>query len=91
MKQALGHPELTGGEATNIAAARRLAAQRLLDEIPAIERVRFAPTSYVLSHTPQELARQARLVEPLPSSGVVRVAVSPEAVPDHLKNRRSLP
>ena len=43
--EALAHPELTGGEATNLAAARRLAAQRLLDEIPAIERMRFAPTS----------------------------------------------
>jgi Na+:H+ antiporter len=83
--EALAHPELTGGEATNLAAARRLAAQRLLDEIPAIERLRFAPTSYVLSHSPEELARQARLVEPLPRSGTVRVAVSREAEPDRWK------
>ena len=83
--EALAHPELTGGEATNLAAARRLAAQRLLDEIPAIERMRFAPTSYVLSHTAEELARQARLVEPLPRSGTVRVAVSPEPDPDRWK------
>ncbi len=82
---ALDHPELTGSEATNLAAARRLAAQHLLDELPAIERLRFAPTSYVLSHTPEELARQSRLVEPLPRSGVVRVAVSPEPEPDHWK------
>ena len=83
--EALAHPELTGGEATNLAAARRLAAQRLLEEIPAIERMRFAPTSYVLSHSPEELARQARLVEPLPRSGTVRVAVSPEADPKRWK------
>jgi Kef-type K+ transport system membrane component KefB len=85
IQEALDHPELTGSEATNLAAARRLAAQRLLDETPAIERLRFAPTPYVLSHTPEELARQSRLVEPLPRSGVVRVAVSPEPEPDHWK------
>ncbi len=85
IQEALDHPELTGSEATNLAAARRLAAQHLLDEIPAIERLRFAPTSYVLSHTPEELARQSRLVEPLPRSGTVRVAVSPEPEPDHWK------
>jgi [protein-PII] uridylyltransferase len=85
IQEALEHPELTGSEATNLAAARRLAAQRLLDEAPAIERLRFAPTSYLLSHTPEELARQARLVEPLPRSGTVRVAVSPEPEPDHWK------
>jgi Kef-type K+ transport system membrane component KefB len=83
--EALAHPELTGGEASNLAAGRRLAAQRLLDDIPAIERLRFAPTSYVLSHTPEELARQSRLVEPLPRSGIVRVAVSREDAPDHWK------
>jgi Kef-type K+ transport system membrane component KefB/predicted amino acid-binding ACT domain protein len=83
--EALAHPELTGGEATNLAAARRLAAQRLLDEIPAIERMRFAPTSYVLSHSPEELARQARLVEPLPRTGIVRVAVSAEPEPGRWK------
>ena len=83
--EALAHPELTGGEAINLAAARRLAAQRLLDEIPAIERMRFAPTSYVLSHTPEELARQALLVEPLPRSGAVRVAVSAAEEPERWK------
>lgn len=85
IQEALEHPELTGSEANNLAAARRLAAQRLLDEAPAIERLHFAPSSYVLSHTAEELARQARLVEPLPRSGNVRVAVSPEPEPDHWK------
>ena len=83
--EVLAHPDLTGSEATNLAAARRLAAQRLLEEIPAIERMRFAPTSYVLSHSPEELARQANLVEPLPRSRTVRVAVSRDAEPDRWK------
>ena len=85
IQEALVHPELTGSEATNLAAARRLAAQRLLDEPAAIERLRFAPTSYVLSHRPQELARQAQLVEPLPRARVVRVAVSPAPEPERWK------
>lgn len=85
IQEALQHPELTSSEANNLAAARRLAAQRLLDETRAIERVHFAPSSYVLSHTAEELARQARLVEPLPRSGIVRVAVSSDPEPDHWK------
>ena len=46
-----------------------------------VERLRFAPVSYVLSHTPEELAGQARLIDPLPEPGCVRVAVSPHADP----------
>ena len=41
------------------------------------------PVSYLLTHEPDELARQARLVEPLPPQGTVRVAVSPDEHPDH--------
>jgi Kef-type K+ transport system membrane component KefB len=81
----LEHPEVSGGEATNLAASRRVAAERLLDEDAAIERLRFAPITYLLAHDPEELARQARLVEPLPRAGAVRVAVSPEPEPDHWK------
>ena len=42
-----------------------------------------APDGYLLAHEPDELARQARLVEPLPPRGTIRVAVSPEGTPDH--------
>ena len=45
--------------------------------------MRDAPISYLLTHEPDELARQARLVEPLPPQGTVRVAVSPDEHPDH--------
>jgi predicted amino acid-binding ACT domain protein len=85
IQQLLDHPELTSGEALNLAAARRLGAQRLVTEKAAIERLRFAPMSYVLSHSPEELARQSGLLEPLPRSGVVRVEVNPESEPDHWK------
>jgi len=82
---ALDHPELTGSDATNLAAARMLAAQRLADSPASIERLRHASRSYLLAHDPVELARQAQLVEPLPRSGVVRVAVTPDPEPDHWK------
>ncbi len=81
----LDHPELTGSDATNLASARRVAAQHLLTEPAAIDRLRFASTTYLLAHDPEELARQARLVEPLPREGIVRVAVSPEPDPDRWK------
>ena len=77
--------EFAGSEATNPADARRVAAQRLLFEKAAIERLRSAPTAYVLSNSSEELARQSTLIEPLPRPGSVRVAVTPLAEPDHWK------
>ena len=73
------HAELGGIEAITPAAARRLTAQRMATDEAAIERLRFAPISYVLSHTSEELASQARLIDPLPRTGRVRVAVTPES------------
>ena len=83
--EALEHPEVTGSEANNLAGARRLAAEHLLTDEAPIERLRFATNSFLLSHEPEELARQARLVEPLPRAGAVRVSVTPEPEPDHWK------
>ncbi len=82
VQEALGHPELVGSNATNLAAARLAAAQRLLDDEGPIERLRHTGATHLLSHDPDVLARQARLVEPLPRPGVVRVAVSPTGDPD---------
>ena len=41
-------------------------AQRMATDATVIERLRFAPISYVLSHTSEELADQAQLIDPLP-------------------------
>lgn len=81
----LDHPEIAGSEAPNLAEARRLAAQRLLTDAGPITRLATAPASYVLSHGPDELARQVCLIEPLPPSGTVRVAVTPTDEPGHWK------
>jgi hypothetical protein len=79
------HPDLAGTDATSVVAARRLTAQRMVTDGAVIERLQFAPISYVLSHTPEELASQARLIDPLPPRGCVRVAVNPEGEPNHWK------
>ena len=79
----LPHPDLLGDAATSLAARRRAAAQALATEPAAVSRLQVAPDGYVLAHEPEELARQARLIEPLPPRGTVRVAVGPEGTPDH--------
>ncbi len=79
----LHHPEVLGEGADALAARRRAEAEGMSEEPAAIERLRAAPVSYLLSHEPEELARQARLLEPLPGPGTVRVAVSPDPTPDH--------
>ena len=79
----LRHPDLLGERADSLAEARRAEAEALCVEPSAITRLRAAPETYLLTHEPDELARQARLVEPLPPPGTVRVAVSPHRTADH--------
>jgi predicted amino acid-binding ACT domain protein len=80
---ALSHPSLLDGVSTP-ADARRAAALARLDPGDDLARSRLeaAPPTFLLAHDPVELARQARLVEPLPRRGDVRVAVSPHPEPD---------
>ena len=80
---ALSHPALLDGVSTP-AEARRVAALAMLDPGDELARSRLeaAPPTFLLAHDPVELARQARLVEPLPRRGDVRVAVSPDPEPD---------
>ena len=78
---ALDHPEFSGTGAGNLAGARLRAAQRIAADPAIVERLRHASISYLLSHDPAELARQAQLVEPLPRAGTVRVAVTPDPEP----------
>lgn len=81
----LEHPEFTGSDAADLATDRRLKAGKVFDDPAVDERLRFAPTAYLLSHEPDELARQARLIEPLPRPGTARVSVVPEPEPDRWK------
>ncbi|HEY4332607.1 MAG TPA: cation:proton antiporter, partial [Ilumatobacteraceae bacterium] len=78
----LDHPDISGPGAANLAEARLAAAQRLAVSTEVSERLRHSPITYLLSSDPEELARQARLLEPLPKAGIVRVAVTPDPTPE---------
>ena len=83
--EALDHPEISGLGAGNLAGSRLQAAQRLAASPAIVDRLRHASASYLLSHDPVELARQAQLVEPLPRAGTIRVSVTPDPEPDMWK------
>jgi len=72
---ALDHPDLSSERAASLGGARRAAARAILDDPAQLARVDSAPSSYVLSHSPEELARHARLLEPPTRPGEVRVDV----------------
>ena len=78
VEAALAHPELTSRSATNTIEQRRNAAARLTDDPDVKARLAIAPRAYVLSQTPEALARQAALCEPRVSGSDVRVAVAPD-------------
>jgi len=63
-------------DAPNRCDERRVAACNLANDAAVSERIAHAPRSYVLAHEPEELVRQARLAEPAPQPGRVRVAVT---------------
>ena len=73
---ALSHPELLDGSATLVGTRRRAAIAALG---PASEHARLrlekASPSFLVSHEPAELARQATLLGTLPRRGVVRIVV----------------
>lgn len=73
---ALSHPELLDGTATLVGTRRRaaLAALGPLSD-PARDRLAKASPSFLVSHDPSELARQAALLGVLPKRGVVRVVI----------------
>ncbi|HAP77873.1 MAG TPA: hypothetical protein DCR14_17545, partial [Acidimicrobiaceae bacterium] len=80
--EALEQPELTGSEATTLADARRQAALALVTDLPQRTRLEQASNAYLLSHSADDLARHAQLVEPTPGAREVRVAVTPLPDPE---------
>ena len=75
---ALEQPDLTGLDARNLVERRRAEAVRLAGGDRAVaERIAHAPRTYLLAQDAADVARQAALLEPLPSSGRARAAVSP--------------
>jgi Na+:H+ antiporter len=73
---ALAHPELGTGSGTLVDTRRRAAIGTLGPHAAvARDRLENASPTFLVSHDPTELARQASLVGVLPRRGVVRVVV----------------
>jgi len=74
----LERPSITGLEARNVVERRRAEAIRLSNgDVAVAERIAHAPRAYLLNQDAADIARQARLLEPLPGRGRARVAVEP--------------
>lgn len=67
-----------GDEHRDQLARRQLAAARLVAATPgAAARISAAPAGYMLAHDSIDIARHAALLSPLPTTGEVRVLVTP--------------
>jgi [protein-PII] uridylyltransferase len=73
----LNRPDLTGRRAGSALEARRADALQLTTSPEAAARVRNAPRAYLLSQTPETVARHASLLDPTPRRGTLRVSLSP--------------
>lgn len=67
-----------GPEAAALVEQRRQDALALAGDCSSVaERITVAPPGYLLTQEPANIARQCRLVEPQPTAGAMRVAVTP--------------
>ncbi len=74
----LEQPDVTGLEARNLVERRRAEALRLVGDDKYVgDRIKHAPREYLLAQEGADIARQAALVEPLPSRSEARVSVLP--------------
>jgi Kef-type K+ transport system membrane component KefB/predicted amino acid-binding ACT domain protein len=77
VQRALANAELTGLDARNLVGRRRAEAARLVGGVPhVVERIERAPRAYVLRADSNAIARQAQLLDPVPSSAAARVVVT---------------
>jgi len=72
----LEQPEITALETRNLVERRRAEALRLANGGARVaERIQHAPRGYLLTQDAPDIARQASLLEPLPTRGEARVSV----------------
>lgn len=77
IQEALAHTELTGLDARNLVGRRKAEAMRLVPQSSdLIARIERAPREYVLRQDSTAIARQVRLLEPLPAASEARVMIT---------------
>ena len=70
--------DMGGRESRNLLERRRAEAIRLAgDDRQVAQRIEHAPRAYLITQEAEDIARQARLVEPVPKRHEVRVSVKP--------------
>ena len=70
--------DMGGRESRNLLERRRAEAIRLAgDDLQVAQRIEHAPRAYLITQEAEDIARQARLVEPVPKRHEVRVSVKP--------------
>jgi Kef-type K+ transport system membrane component KefB/predicted amino acid-binding ACT domain protein len=77
VQEVLAHPDLVDSESNTLVESRLQAALALTSDEAIRARITYAPASYALTHTPQQLLDHALLVEPMPPSGDARIVVLP--------------
>lgn len=77
----LAHPELIEGHEDSVESIRRRDALALATDERVRDRIEQAAATYILSHEPEVIVRQATLVEPAPRGRTVRVGVHDSSVP----------
>ncbi len=78
---AMAHPELAGVATTDLVEAKKEAVIHALQRMPETVSRRLledAPRRYLLVHTPQTIARHAKMLDPLPTRDEVRVHADPD-------------
>ncbi len=77
IQEALAHTKLTGLDARNLVGRRKAEAIRIVAESSdLVERIERAPRAYVLRQDSAAIARQVRLLEPLPAASEARVLIT---------------
>ncbi len=78
---AMAHPELTGAVTADLVETKKEAAVQALQRMPQASARRLlddAPRRYLLVHSPQVIARHARMLDPMPVRDEVRIHADPD-------------
>lgn len=75
VQEVLAHPELIDGTSESVLSLRKTKALELITDPLVRDRIDNASATYLIAHSPSDIARHAELIEPLPRGRTVRVMV----------------